>query len=150
GSRVVMEDLPTVVLQGRPAEASPLCLDGVMAAAIRPPKPYNASRQLLTSKGDVTVTSKAKAAFDVTREHSALRERYGRDLFGSCVLLARRLVEAGVSYVAIHTEAKPNGHWDTHNNNFNMLKKLLLPFLDRALSALIEDLDVRGLLESTL
>jgi uncharacterized protein (DUF1501 family) len=96
------------------------------------------------------LSTKAKAAFDVSREHSALRDRYGRDLFGSSVLLARRLVEAGVSYVAIHTEAKPNGHWDTHANNFNMLKKLLLPFLDRAVSALITDLDARGLLESTL
>jgi hypothetical protein len=99
---------------------------------------------------DLLLSTKAREAFDVSREHSALRERYGRDLFGSCVLMARRLVEAGVSYVAIHTEAKPNGHWDTHSNNFNMLKKLLLPFLDRAVSALIEDLDARGLLESTL
>jgi hypothetical protein len=99
---------------------------------------------------DLLLSAKAKAAFDVSREHPGVRERYGRDLFGSCVLLARRLVEAGVSYVAIHTEAKPNGHWDTHANNFNMLKKLLLPFLDRALSALIEDLDARGLLDSTL
>jgi hypothetical protein len=99
---------------------------------------------------DLLLSTKAKAAFDVTREPPAVRERYGRDLFGSCVLMARRLVEAGVSYVAIHTEAKPNGHWDTHANNFNMLKKLLLPFLDRALSALIEDLDARGLLETTL
>src|SRR5262249_28937206 len=45
---------------------------------------------------------------------------------------------------------KPNGHWDTHNINFNMLKRLLLPFLDRAVSALIEDLDARGLLAATL
>jgi hypothetical protein len=99
---------------------------------------------------DLLLSTKAREAFDVAREHSTLRERYGRDLFGSCVLMARRLVEAGVSYVAIHTEAKPNGHWDTHANNFNMLKKLLLPFLDRAVSALIEDLDARGLLETTL
>jgi Protein of unknown function (DUF1501) len=99
---------------------------------------------------DLLLSTRAKAAFDVTREHARLRERYGRDLFGSCVLLARRLVEAGVPYVAVHTEAKPNGHWDTHANNFNMLKKLLLPFLDRAVSALIEDLDARGLLETTL
>src|SRR6185369_1938385 len=99
---------------------------------------------------DLLTSEKAKSAFDVSREHSGVRERYGRDLFGSSVLLARRLVEAGVSYVAIHTEAKPNGHWDTHENNFNMLKKLLLPFLDRALSALLDDLADRGLLESTL
>jgi hypothetical protein len=99
---------------------------------------------------DLLLAQKAREAFDVSREPAALRERYGRDLFGSSTLLARRLVEAGVSYVAVHTEAKPNGHWDTHNNNFNMLRKLLLPFLDRAVSALIEDLDARGMLASTL
>jgi uncharacterized protein (DUF1501 family) len=60
------------------------------------------------------------------------------------------LVEAGVTFVTVHTEAKGNGHWDTHENNFPMLKRWLLPFLDRALSALVEDLKVRGLLESTL
>ncbi len=99
---------------------------------------------------DLLLSAKAKAAFDVSREPAALRERYGRDLFGSSVLMARRLVEAGVGYVAVHTEARPNGHWDTHANNFNMLKKLLLPFLDRAVSALIDDLSARGLLASTL
>lgn len=112
-----------------------------------------AGRRLTRQQGkafDLLLSAKAKAAFDVSREPPGVRERYGRDLFGSCVLTARRLVEAGVSYVAVHTEAKPNGHWDTHANNFNMLKKLLLPFLDRAVSALIEDLDARGLLETTL
>ncbi|MFO0840836.1 MAG: DUF1501 domain-containing protein [Gemmataceae bacterium] len=99
---------------------------------------------------DLLLSQRAREAFDVSREPPALRQRYGRDLFGSSTLMARRLVEAGVSYVAIHTEAKPNGHWDTHSNNFNMLKRLLLPFLDRALSALIEDLDARGMLASTL
>jgi hypothetical protein len=99
---------------------------------------------------DLLLAQKAREAFDVSREPVAIRDRYGRDLFGSSALMARRLVEAGVSYVAVHTEAKPNGHWDTHANNFNMLKKLLLPFLDRALSALIGDLDARGMLASTL
>ncbi len=99
---------------------------------------------------DLLLSPKAKTAFDLSQEPLKLRERYGDDLFGSSVLLARRLVEAGVSFVTIHTEARPNGHWDTHENNFNMLKKLLLPFLDRALSALIDDLSDRGLLESTL
>jgi hypothetical protein len=99
---------------------------------------------------DLLLSSKAKAAFDLAREPLKLRERYGDDLFGSSVLLARRLVEAGVTFVTIHTEARPNGHWDTHENNFNMLKKLLLPFLDRALSALLDDLADRGLLDSTL
>jgi hypothetical protein len=99
---------------------------------------------------DLLASPKARTAFDLAREPTKLRDRYGPDLFGQSVLLARRLVEAGVTFVTIHTEARPNGHWDTHNNNFNMLKYLLLPFLDRALSALLDDLDDRGLLESTL
>jgi hypothetical protein len=99
---------------------------------------------------DILTSPKARLAFDLEKEPPALRDRYGRDLFGSSVLLARRLVEAGVTFVTIHTEAKPNGHWDTHENNFGMLKGVLLPFLDRALSALLDDLSDRGLLESTL
>ena len=99
---------------------------------------------------DLLLSPKARQAFDLGKEPPGLRDRYGRDIFGSSVLLARRLVEAGVTFVTIHTEAKPNGHWDTHENNFNMLRHLLLPFLDRALSALIDDLDDRGLLDSTL
>lgn len=99
---------------------------------------------------DLLLSPKAKSAFDLAKEPEKLRDRYGRDVFSQSLLLARRLVEAGVTFVTIHTEAKPNGHWDTHNNNFNMLKGLLLPFLDRALSALLDDLSDRGLLESTL
>jgi hypothetical protein len=99
---------------------------------------------------DLLLSPKAKTAFDLSREPEKLRDRYGRDLFGQSALLARRLVEAGVTFVTIHTEAKPNGHWDTHENNFNMLKGLLLPYLDRSLAALVDDLSDRGLLESTL
>jgi hypothetical protein len=99
---------------------------------------------------DLLLSPKAKGAFDLSREPLKLRERYGRDLFGQSVLLARRLVEAGVTFVTVHTEAKPNGHWDTHENNFNMLKHLLVPFLDRSVSALVDDLADRGLLEDTL
>lgn len=99
---------------------------------------------------ELLMAPKARHAFDLNQESPALRDRYGRDLFGSSTLLARRLIEAGVSFVTIHTEAKASGHWDTHNNNFKMLKHLLLPFLDRAVSALIDDLSLRGLMDSTL
>lgn len=99
---------------------------------------------------DLLLSPKAKAAFDLSQEPLKLRERYGRDIFGQSMLLARRLVEAGVTFVTIHTEAKPNGHWDTHENNFEMLQHLLLPFLDRALSALLDDLSERGMLQETL
>jgi hypothetical protein len=99
---------------------------------------------------DLLLSPKAHRAFDLGREPATLRDRYGRDLFGSSVLLARRLVEAGVTFVTVHTEAKGNGHWDTHNNNFRMLRHFLLPFLDRAVSALLDDLSARGLLDTTL
>lgn len=93
---------------------------------------------------------KARDAFDLSREAAPVRERYGRNLFGSSMLLARRLVEAGVTYVTVHTESKGNGHWDTHNNNFNMLRRWLLPYLDRAVAALFDDLWQRGLWDETL
>jgi Protein of unknown function (DUF1501) len=99
---------------------------------------------------DLLLSPSARGAFDLDREPLAARARYGPDVFGQSLLLARRLVESGVTFVTIHTEAKGNGHWDTHQNNFNMLWHWLLPFLDQAVSALLEDLDQRGLLQSTL
>jgi hypothetical protein len=99
---------------------------------------------------ELLLSKSARSAFDLTTEPPRLRDRYGRDLWGSSLLLARRLVEAGVTYVTVHTESKGNGHWDTHNNNFKMLSQWLLPFLDTAVSALLEDLDDRGLLSTTL
>lgn len=99
---------------------------------------------------EILLSQTARKAFDLEKEPTALRDRYGRNLFGSSALLARRLVEAGVAFVTIHTESKGNGHWDTHNNNFKMLRHWLLPYLDQCLSVLIQDLEDRGLLDSTL
>jgi hypothetical protein len=87
------------------------------------------------------VTSKAtRQAFDIHKEDVRIRDRYGRDSWGQSALLARRLVEAGVTYVTVNM-----GGWDTHGNNFESLKKRLLPRYDRALAALVEDLAQRGL-----
>ena len=99
---------------------------------------------------DLLLNARTRSAFDLAQESPAVRERYGRDLFGSSALLARRLVEAGVTFITIHTESRGNGHWDTHSNNFNMLRDWLLPYLDRMLSALFEDLHQRGLWSQTL
>ena len=99
---------------------------------------------------DLLMNARTRSAFDLAREPTALRERYGRDLFGSSALLARRLVEAGVTFITIHTESRGNGHWDTHSNNFNMLRGWLLPYLDRVLDTLFEDLHQRGLWSQTL
>ena len=81
-----------------------------------------------------------------------MRDRYGRNLFGSSLLMARRLVEAGVPFVSVHQEIFEHyGHsYDMHENNFGMLQDLNLPLLDQVVPALLEDLDDRGLLDSTL
>ena len=81
-----------------------------------------------------------------------LRDRYGRNLFGSSLLVARRLVEAGVPFVSVHAEIFiPHGFtYDMHENNFGMLKGYNLPVLDMGFPALLEDLEGRGLLDSTL
>jgi uncharacterized protein (DUF1501 family) len=82
-----------------------------------------------------------------------LRERYGRDAFGQSCLLGRRLVEAGVRFVQVNFSrfVTQNGYgWDTHNNGRIALKDQLLPKLDNGLSALLDDLDDRGLLDDTL
>ena len=104
---------------------------------------------------ELLTSGKTRAAFDLSQEPPARRERYGRNLFGSCLLTARRLVEAGVKFVGVTTESSFNGgigagQWDTHSNNFRLLKNFNLPTLDRNYSALIEDLEEHGLLDSTL
>ncbi|MBI3875783.1 MAG: DUF1501 domain-containing protein [Verrucomicrobia bacterium] len=88
------------------------------------------------------------AAFDVTRADPRLQEKYGRNSFGWSLLLASRLVEAGVSLVQVNLGN--NETWDTHQEAFPNLKNFLLPPMDRAVSALLDDLKDRGLLDSTL
>lgn len=103
---------------------------------------------------DLLSSSRAREAFDLQRETPVMRDRYGRSTFGQSVLLARRLVEAGVSLVQVTwTRVKGglnNGHWDTHAKNSEALKTTLMPIMDRAYSTLLEDLADRGLLDETL
>jgi hypothetical protein len=102
--------------------------------------------QLLTS-------SATRRAFDIHAESARLRERYGRHKYGQSLLLARRLVEAGVRLVTVYWGGRVNNpvpHWDTHFNNNRRLKEELLPPFDQCFSAFLEDLDARGLLASTL
>lgn len=98
-------------------------------------------------------TSRVREAFDLSGEPEELRRRYGRSLFGNCMLVARRLVEAEVPFVSVHAENfLPHGSftYDMHENNFAMLQDHNLPVLDALLPALIEDLEQRGLLDSTI
>lgn len=105
--------------------------------------------QLLTS-------SKVREAFDVEKEHPSVRDAYGRTLFGSSVLIARRLIESGVRFVNAtwdifweRAQIDYDG-WDTHNANFRILRDWNLPQLDQTLSAFLADLHGRGLLDETL
>jgi hypothetical protein len=95
-----------------------------------------------------------KGAFDLSGESQAVRERYGPDINCQSMLMARRLIESGVPFVSVFWKKSEKGSdcssWDTHRDNFNCLKKTLLPALDVCYSALMEDLDQRGLLEDTL
>jgi len=90
------------------------------------------------------MTSKQMEAFKVTQEPQEVRDRYGTTNFGRGCLMARRLVEQGVPFVEVDL-----GGWDTHNGNFTSLQNTKLPELDKAMSALVEDLAQRGMLDST-
>ena len=99
---------------------------------------------------DSLVSAEARGAFEIDREDPRLRDRYGRHIHGQCLLLARRLIEAGVGLVTVNWHNDGQFFWDTHGNNFNQLKHRLMPPADQGLAALLEDLDCRGLLDETL
>src|SRR5205807_10191608 len=107
-----------------------------------------------------------RRAFDLSREPLKVRERYGTDPgsdlaiearkfgglphLGQSMLLARRLIESGVRLVTLMTGRRIDQAWDTHRQHFPLLKQSLLPFVDRAFSALLADLAERNLLDETL
>lgn len=98
---------------------------------------YHQAYELVTSP-------QAQAAFDIQRESASVRERYGRNPFAQRLLLARRLVEAGVPFITVY-----DGGWDHHTNLFSSLRTRL-PAWDAGVAALVQDLDARGLLDSTM
>ena len=101
---------------------------------------------------NLLTTNAVHRALDIAREPLPLREQYGLTLFGQSCLAARRLIEAGSKFVSVFWDGFGqfgNCAWDTHNNHFPRLKEYLLPGFDLAYSALIEDLNARGLLDET-
>ena len=92
--------------------------------------------------------SRVQRAFDVQQADPQLLERYGRNAFGWSLLMARQLVQAGVNLVQVNLGN--NETWDTHDNNFPLLRDCLLPPMDRGISALLEDLQAHGMLDDTL
>jgi Protein of unknown function (DUF1501) len=94
------------------------------------------------------LSGKVARAFDLTHEDPRLRDRYGRHMYGQSLLLARRLVGAGVPVVQVNMGRVQT--WDTHSGNFKSLKDRLLPPTDQGVAALIDDLETRGMLDETL
>jgi hypothetical protein len=91
-----------------------------------------------------------RKAFDLAQEPAEVRDRYGRNTHGQCVLLARRLIGHGVPIVSVNWHNDNQAFWDTHGNNFKRLKNDLIPPADQALAALLSDLSTSGLLDETL
>ena len=110
---------------------------------------FQAAFRLMTS-------TQARDAFDLSKEPKKVRERYGMTRFGQCCLLARRLIEAGVRFVTINTFLTVFDEitWDIHGSkpftSIEGMKNIVAPLYDQGYSALIEDLDQRGLLDSTM
>jgi hypothetical protein len=118
-------------------------------------------RELEAKAYDLVGSPRIRDAFDIGREPAAVRDRYGRFRGGQACLMARRLVEAGVPWITVffnhnirgqdeHPELADEYGWDTHNDIFEAMRVHLLPRFDRGFSALLEDLDERGLLRDTL
>lgn len=99
---------------------------------------------------DALLSAEARGAFQIAAEPDSLREGYGRNIHGQCLLMARRLVEAGVQLVTVNWHNDGINFWDTHGDNFNQLKNRLMPPTDQGLSALLDDLESRGMLDETL
>ncbi|MGV3723348.1 MAG: DUF1501 domain-containing protein [Actinomycetota bacterium] len=105
---------------------------------------------------DLLTTPEARGAFDLSGETASAKERYGKSLFGESALIGRRLVEAGARFVTVtwdlfweRIQVDFDG-WDTHTKNFDLLRNFHLPYFDLAYSALMQDLQDRGLLDETL
>ena len=156
---------PALTLEGNVTASRLLARDGLLATV-------DSARRYMEAKSRIQTWSKlqdqamrllsgggATQAFDLAGERQSTIERYGKGINGMSLLVARRLVEAGVPFITVFwaenddkvaEKCKSGGGWDTHGSNFACLKEDLLPEFDNAFSALIEDLEQRGLLDSTM
>lgn len=143
-----------------PADVTPERLaarDGLLAKL----DPATKNDYLTRQAFDLINTPRVRTALDLERESLRTRDRYGRDRSGQACLMARRMVEAGVPWITVflnhgirgqddHPEDNDEYGWDTHNDIFEALRDHLLPRFDLSVSALLEDLEQRGLLQTTL
>lgn len=147
-----LEDIPEVTVDRLNQRRSLLAQFDMGLRALDDSGAFHSMNRFQKQAIGLLTSSRAREAFDLSREPHTMRERYGRNLFGASLLAARRLVEAGVPYVSVHQEIYAHyGHaYDMHQNNFGMLRDFNLPLLDTVVPALIGDLQERGLLETTL
>lgn len=148
GFRVRDVVLPTEISEGRAGTRRELraALDDMKRYTDRLTEdPAVTFDQYLQQGVDLVLSPKAQAAFDLAREEEKVREAYGRNDFAQRLLMARRLVEVGVSWVTVNY-----GGWDHHTKLFDAYKGEHVKNMDRGVAALIRDLDERGLLDSTL
>ena len=116
----------------------------------------NAVERVQQQAFDVVRSGATRASFEMERESQAVRDRYGRHKFGQSVLLARRMIEAGVRLVQVNWPREPgdttvnNPIWDTHSKNAERVRNVLCPVFDGTFATLIEDMHQRGLLDETL
>lgn len=120
-------------------------IDTLQRKADGQPAAFSSLDQHFQAALNLITAPETKRAFEMEKEDPRLRDRYGRNRLGQSCLLARRLIEAGVRFMTVS-----DGGWDTHAGNFNSLKNHLIPRVDQALPTLLEDLQDRGLLDTTL
>ncbi|MBI1918318.1 MAG: DUF1501 domain-containing protein, partial [Planctomycetes bacterium] len=120
-------------------------VDGLQRQGNRQPAAFDSLDKHYQAALNLITAPETKRAFEIGLEDPRLRDDYGRNRFGQSLLLARRLVEAGVRFVTVSDPS-----WDTHADNFKSLKNHLMPRVDQGVPALLEDLSQRGLLDSTL
>ena len=113
-------------------------------------RPFAAIDRFQQQAFDILTSRTVQSAFRIQQEKDTTRQRYGRNIYGQSVLLARRLIEAGTRVVTVSWAPDANATWDTHSSNFTKLKNTLLPQFDAACSSLLDDLQERGMLERTL
>jgi len=112
--------------------------------------PVRAMSRFQQQATDILTSDRTQRAFLLNEETSSTRERYGRNIYGQSVLLARRLLESGTRVVTVSWAPDANATWDTHGGNFKKLKNTLLPEFDSACATLLEELHDRGMLERTV
>lgn len=123
--------------------------DRARAALDRIPDAYNVQDQYRRRAADLVLSDRIRTALDIRQESDGLRDKYGRHLFGQSTLMGRRMIEAGSRFVTVGWDTVDGYSWDSHRSS-KYLEEHLVPGFDEAFSALVVDLEERGLLDETL